>query len=268
VSDPVDAGTAAADSGAQAALAAWREQGGHACDPVRFRFIESLARRAQTRQGATRQQLDRRLVALLSDYGTRVERARAEADALLADALRRFPHAADELRRCHAAGDPALLRRLAAFLEGQGRPPGALRELSGHLARLAPEGAGPTSSSDPAAETAPRTELKTLQRFRDTWSKLSVDQRLARSLAKSPESAGPLNSHALVLRSLQLMRDLSPEYLHRFMAHLDALLWLDGVHGGPALVPKDVVRTAGAERKPEGTERKRRSVRKKPADPG
>ena len=42
-----------------------------------------------------------------------------------------------------------------------------------------------------------------------------------------PKNAAPLNSHHLVHRSLTLMRDLSPEYLDRFMSYVDALLWLD-----------------------------------------
>ena len=46
-------------------------------------------------------------------------------------------------------------------------------------------------------------------------------------LAKVPENAGPLNSQHLVHRSLTLMRDLSPEYLNRFMSYVDALSWLD-----------------------------------------
>lgn len=31
----------------------------------------------------------------------------------------------------------------------------------------------------------------------------------------------------LVLRSLGLMREASPDYLNRFMAYVDTLLWLD-----------------------------------------
>jgi Protein of unknown function (DUF2894) len=69
--------------------------------------------------------------------------------------------------------------------------------------------------------------LKTLSYFRSTWSKLSADRRLTQSLAKVPENAGPLNSQHLVHRSLTLMRDLSPEYLNRFMSYVDALSWLD-----------------------------------------
>ncbi|MFZ2387771.1 MAG: DUF2894 domain-containing protein, partial [Polaromonas sp.] len=34
-------------------------------------------------------------------------------------------------------------------------------------------------------------------------------------------------SHMLVLRSLALMRKLSPDYLQRFLSHVDTLLWLD-----------------------------------------
>jgi Protein of unknown function (DUF2894) len=36
-----------------------------------------------------------------------------------------------------------------------------------------------------------------------------------------------------VLRSLSVMRDVSPGYLRRFMTHLDALLWLDQLSPKP-----------------------------------
>jgi hypothetical protein len=36
-----------------------------------------------------------------------------------------------------------------------------------------------------------------------------------------------MNSHRLVLRSLALMREISPDYLTRFTAYVDALLCLD-----------------------------------------
>ncbi|MET0540684.1 MAG: DUF2894 domain-containing protein [Variovorax sp.] len=70
-------------------------------------------------------------------------------------------------------------------------------------------------------------EDPTLAWFRATWSRLSADRRMTQSLAAVPENAGPLNSHQLVHRALTLMRQSSPEYLHHFMAHVDALLWLE-----------------------------------------
>ncbi|MEK8031757.1 DUF2894 domain-containing protein [Ideonella sp. DXS29W] len=127
---------------------------------------------------------------------------------------------------------------------GKAGEAGALGDLLAHLAQrqmpLAPPHrpgapAAPGMHSTPAARgTAPLAasappELKALQYFRSTWSRLSTEQRLAQSAAKLPENAGPLNSQHLVHQSLVLMRELSPGYLERFIAHVDALLWLDQV---------------------------------------
>ena len=76
----------------------------------------------------------------------------------------------------------------------------------------------------------------TLGYLRSTWSRLSADRRLTQSLAKVPENAGPLNSQHLVHRALTQMRELSPEYLHHFMAQVDALLWLEQA-ASPAPAP-------------------------------
>lgn len=54
---------------------------------------------------------------------------------------------------------------------------------------------------------------------------------LSEAVQRGPENAGPLNSHRLVLRTLGIMRDLSPDYLRRFMTHADTLLWLEQAHG-------------------------------------
>jgi hypothetical protein len=87
----------------------------------------------------------------------------------------------------------------------------------------------PAPAGPPGAEAAP--DLRSLEYFRDTWSRLSAERRVAQSLADVPENAGPLNSRRLVHRALASMRELSPDYLHRFVAYVDALLWLEGVNG-------------------------------------
>jgi len=176
-------------------LDAWRERGDHRLDPVRFRFIEALARRAGAHRGEARRILDDKVATLLVAYGEDLERARC------------------------ADGDTA--GRIAASPGASAR--GALAELVDHMARHAsPHGDGAAASP----------ELKTLTYFRSTWSRLSADRRLTQSLAKLPQNAGPLHSHHLVHRSLTLMRDLSPEYLNRFMSYVDALLWVDQANGG------------------------------------
>ena len=114
-------------------------------------------------------------------------------------------------------------------------PRGALAALVAQLNRTAPP---PDAMAD------------TLGYLRTTWARLSADRRLTQSLAKVPENAGPLNSQHLVHRSLTLMRELSPEYLHHFMAHVDALLWLDQAQdGGPVALGAEVARGAESGKK-------------------
>lgn len=163
-------------------LGAWRERGAHRLDPVRFHFIETLARRAADHTGDARRILDEKVAALLAAYGEDLEKT-PDAEAVA--------------------------------LESPARGP--LAELTGHLAQHAS-----SERMDPATN-----ELKVLQFFRSTWSKLSAERRLTQSLAKLPQNAGPLNSHNLVHQSLTLMRELSPEYLNRFVSYVDALLWVD-----------------------------------------
>jgi hypothetical protein len=71
--------------------------------------------------------------------------------------------------------------------------------------------------------------MKSVQRFRETWSRISAVDQVDKAIVRGPENAGPLNSHMLVLRSLGLMREISPDYLRRFLGQVETLLWLEGV---------------------------------------
>ncbi len=192
-----------------AAVAAWRARGAGRFDPVRLHFIETLAKRTAVQSGEARRLLDERLRQLLSAYGEDFGKAVPEAVAAAAQPL----------------------------------PRGALAELVEHIARQSPlpeapasSGAAPTRATMANSAAAP-AELKTMRYFRGTWSRLSADRRLTQSLAKMPENAGPLNSHHLVHRALILMRDLSPEYLNRFMTYVDTLLWVEQLQASQASAP-------------------------------
>jgi hypothetical protein len=187
------------DDTAQATLAAWRARGAH---PVRLRFIEALARRAEAHTGEARRRLDERLAALMADYA----RALESADT---------PPAS----RARAGRPPAL--------------PSPLRELLDAMAQHAradepAPAAGGTVPALPAAGAAGAlTELRSVRRFSATWTRLAADHRLAQSLEHVPANAGPLNSQHLVHQALATMHEASPAYLGRFLAHVDALLWLE-----------------------------------------
>jgi hypothetical protein len=76
-----------------------------------------------------------------------------------------------------------------------------------------------------------------IQAFKKQLNKISVQKQVTQAIAQAPQNAGPINSHMLVLRSLGLMRDISPDYLNRFMAHVDTLLCLEEAGKGK-LTPK------------------------------
>ena len=203
------------------AIASLRAEAADRLDPVRFHFIETLARRALPQQGEVRRVLDRKLSDALAAYRERFTPAQNDAKALIGRVTAQHPQAADALQQLFVDGDFSGLRRFAAGLQ-KVSPGGPLADLVRHAAQHPPDGgvAGTGASGSPA-------ELKTARNFRATWSRLSVDKQLSQAIGQGPENAGPINSHMLVLRSLTLMRDLSPDYLHRFMSYADTLLWLD-----------------------------------------
>ncbi len=107
-------------------------------------------------------------------------------------------------------------------------------------------------SQQPMPETVASqalNELKSAQLFRDSWTKLSYDKLVRRAIKEAPENPGPLNPQMLVIRSLVAMRDLSPEYLNRFVAYIDTLLWLDQAGGSTV---------SGKQKKNRGSKSKRR----------
>ena len=232
-------------------IAALREQLAEHSDPVRFRFIEALARRAEVHDGEARRLLDDRLARALHEYSERFHAAQDQARELLDRMATQFPHAADDLGRFYAAGNFRALRQCAANLEAQGGSR-HLADLVAHIAQHGREGLARGTGNGAGENVQPDGELKSLIYFRKTWSKLSVDRQLTQALLQAPENAGPLNPHQLVLRSLTLMRDISPEYIRNFMSYVDALLWLDQADNGRKAVQKTVVRVERDKKRKSG----------------
>lgn len=244
-----DAGTPEAPAAAPpgdtpASLDALRARGAERFDPVRFHYLEALARRAAAQTGTARLALERRLADALAAYAHRHAQAQAASAADAAGLAQRFALSADEIQRLLAAGDVRGLRRLAARLDGRGRPSG-LGELVGRLDRSAAAPRSPRPADAGAAPATAPAELKALRQFRRTWTRLSVDRQLSRSQSRLPDKPGPLNSQWLVLRALQQMQDLSPACLERFMAYADALLWLDQAGADAATAPAPARDAAG-----------------------
>ena len=204
-----------ANANATETLDALRARGAAGMDPVRFRFIEAMARRAELQQGAARDLLRTRLAALLAGYAGQVDPSSGAQQGVPSPAV---------------PGPLAALTALTA-------------QLDRHAASRAPARTTLPALAAPAEPPA-------LAYMRSTWSRLSAQRRLARSLEQLPENAGPLNSQRLVHRALSLMHDASPEYLRRFMAHAEVLMWLEQAQADAAS-GKDAARPRNS-RKPRG----------------
>lgn len=212
-----------ADAELVAVLAALRNCGAAQRDGAGFHYLETLARRLQ------------------------------DAPPALAPRLR------DSLRQALAGWDvvapapvhPEEVATERAEPPDAGAPASLLAGLNEHLASSARAGADLLLA--PPGERWPA--LRSAQRFHDAWSRVHAEEQLERAIGRGPAQAGPLNSHKLVLRTLTLMRELSPAYLRGFLARAEALLQVEQALAGlrpPVVKAKPAANpNAGARPKPD-----------------
>lgn len=222
-------------------LASLRVAGAGQFDPVGLHYLEVLATRTQAQQGVVKHMLDAKLAQALAAFTARFEQAQSDARDYIARITPQYPHAADELLRLFTAGDFKGLERYIATLTTNHH-----RASLGDLARAMAQSASDKVDGPGVGYGESRPELKTMRYFRNTWSKLSVEKQVAQALGQAPKNAGPINSHMLVVRSLALMREISPDYLNRYMSYVDTLLCLDQSDKQSKPLPKKppVVKTA------------------------
>jgi hypothetical protein len=223
-----DAAFPLSQSGIDGRLAHMRDQGGQQFDAAGWHYLNTLAQRAAAHEGSVRRMLDARLERALAAFSERFTCARSACASLLAATCKQHPDAAVELERLFARGDFQRLRRLRAALAARSQCAG-LAEL---VSRLEPPLAGAPGhlpahqAASRLTAAAPALELKTVRESRATWARLSVDRELALAMKQGPKNAGPINSHMLVLRSLAMMQEISPDYLSRMVSYADTLLSL------------------------------------------
>lgn len=176
-------------------LDALRALGATRDNPMRLAHLEALHRRAAAQSTSVQALLRARL--------------HTQQDAWLAD-LRQRTSAPKE-----AATTPSTSAR-----------PSPLAQLNRELAARAWDKREPGSPLEPGASAA---ALPSVRRFGEVWARMAAERQVTEALMRTPDNAGPLNTHRLMLRALTLMQSLSPDYLHRFVGQMDALLWLDQV---------------------------------------
>jgi hypothetical protein len=192
----------------QAKLEVLRASGGPERDPIRFAYLNALARRAATQPEYIRQSLNEKISAAASKLAARPTVAptaphRKNTTSPLANLLAYISQQAHAQPETLPINDPTVANR--NFQQN--------------------------SQNVSTGRISQAPELRSVTFFHNTWSKLSTEQQLTETLAQAPENAGPMNSQHLVLRSLQIMNEISPDYLQGFMSYIDTLIWLE--HAAP-----------------------------------
>jgi len=173
-----------------------RQNGADSFDPVQFRFIEVMARRASEQTDSRPDEavaavIERKAVAAVQHYKQELsDKIDGEQGSTL--------HPVE--------GDPG-----SSTLQ-------LLKALNNSIARK--------DTALHPAEPANR-ELKSTRLLRQTLSRIGSQKRINLAREEAPEDSGPLNPQMLAIRSLSTMQDISPAYLNRFISYVDTLFWLE-----------------------------------------
>ena len=169
-------------------------------DPVRLHYLDVLSQRIATAPEAVQRVLENTLDTALTELEQRLEKPQPATNGDEA------PHPAAQL---------VALNQYIGTLKRSGDGP------------LPGLGLSSPAVDGLASEGAAHRELPSVRRFRETWSRIAAEDQVTQAVERGPANAGPLNSHMLVLRTLALLRDLSPDYLRRFLSQMETLQWLE-----------------------------------------
>ena len=218
-------------------------------DPVRFRLISALSRRSEKKNPNVAKKLQAKAKTLLDQYQSDFEKARVSATevgesitlnnpdrASQVESLlnsNRFHHLdklAKKLKQTYQRRDQLSLLRL--FDEDPTIAEPSPEQLSFDQFLEAQENKVLQTHNQSATVNAPQPhfgELKSHKLFKDSWVRIHSDKLLDQAIKGAPKDAGPLNSHGLAIRSILAIKDLSPEYLYRFVSYADTLLWMENM---------------------------------------
>ena len=277
---PVSGNVASQDSASSVTIAQALEDlkqvGVQRFDPVRFQFIESMARRALEHRAAVSTIVEQKILQAVADLQADFSQQQEQSAELVTSLAQQFPDSSEQGQRLFEAGDFKSLKQLAASLQREnhslegGQAMTALAALATQInqsgfaannkfressfSELLRQQEHDTlrspyvtnkhaSSQDEEAKQVDLfnhdlpgdqvAELNSVRLFRESLVKLNSDKLVTRVISEGPESPGPLNPQGLVIKSLSTMRELSPDYLNRFVSYIDTLLWLEQAGAKP-----------------------------------
>lgn len=96
----------------------------------------------------------------------------------------------------------------------------------------------PVESTNTNNHTVTLSSSGAMRLFRESLGQVTIDKRVSKAINDGPQSPGPFNPQGLTIRSLAKMRDVSPQYLHRFVSYIDTLLALQQIDASSTAATK------------------------------
>ena len=226
----------------------------HQYDPVRFQYIKSLAKKSSSHRHSVSQLLENKAVLALTEYCKDLEGAKKHSEELIIDMVSETPDVEEKLKCLFNEGNLKEIKKLAAQKElSKINHKTLFRQLTQEISKLnnIDVKTSPLSfedelkkqeqefvnligvKTDSALETKQThngfSELTAMRHFRQSQIKHYSEQRVCNVMQEGPDEPGPLNSQALIIRSLEIMQNISPSYVNRFVSFVDNMLWLEQV---------------------------------------
>lgn len=236
----------------ESALKDLRQQGIDHFDPVRFAYIQSMVYRSKNHKYSVRKITDIKVFKILDELQSDFAKAQKSAAKTIKHINSEYSGMSEKIQALFDYGDFTAIRHLLFKLEAdKKRCSNSITILADKLANastvidnpnldfdklLQLQGENPelsfthlTTDISSLAQHHLIDELKSMQLFRESRQKLNSDKLVTQSINDSPDEPGPLNPQMLAIRSLSLMRELSPLYLNRFVSYIETLLWLETI---------------------------------------
>ncbi|CAA0110387.1 Uncharacterised protein [Zhongshania aliphaticivorans] len=236
-----------------------REANAHCFSPARFRYLESMLGRAERARKPVQVFLEQKALDALQRYRTDYEAEAKKALGCLSES---------KLAQGEALFHAGHYHEVSMLLSGQGvrltpertQTVTALRELQAILNNKQAELDSPASSTlerqlrvqeaqsltdglysqslaqdeDGDDAATGRRSLQSIQTMQVSQQRRELQRRVELAIQEGPDSPGPLNPQMLAIKALTAMRDISPQYLSRYVNYLDALFWLEQAVARPA----------------------------------
>lgn len=221
-------------------------------DPMRFAFIEGVAKRLKSGRSPAAQDLLEKAMESVEQYQLDFNQHRQQARDILDGMTTEFSEHADIAQAMY---ERCQFKQLAIFIkkleqqELNQRRLSKLNELVSNMNKsIKPEADTPEQLSiddvlfqqeqsalveagdipvDNVDGSGEQLVMQSMKQLRKSMKHFNIDKIIARAINEGPENPGPLNPQMLAIKSLTQMRDLSPAYLRRFASHIETLLWLE-----------------------------------------